>query len=217
MEVLKPQKTESLADFADKDEDQPIAEPVFPSLMNSEEEIDELVNDDADFREATPFDLEEKDTMNMSFEMQGVPESSPQRPSFITEEDDEDAPMESPEKPFVLSTEDIQIEAGPWTHVLEDKHRDRIHRDTSVVPNLERRIPEVGQNETPNQMQTQDASIADANPPRHNFVDRAESTLKSLYKEFADVLDHFPEFERGHQRPGISPVDAPWLVSTSLF
>jgi len=61
-------------------------------------------------------------------------------------------------------------------------------------------------------MQTQDASIADANPPRHNFVDRAESTLKSLYKEFADVLDHFPEFERGHQRPGISPVDAPWLI-----
>ena len=91
MEVLKPQKTESLADFADKDEDQPIAEPVFPSLMNSEEEIDELVNDDADFREATPFDSEEKDTMNMSFEMQGVPESSPQRPSFITEEDDEHA------------------------------------------------------------------------------------------------------------------------------
>jgi hypothetical protein len=216
MDALKPKKTDALAN---KDEDQPIAEPVLPSPMNSEEEIDELVNDDADFREATPFDLEEKGPMNMSFEM---PEISPQRPSFITEEDDEDARMESPEKPFILSTEDIQIEAGPWTHVLKDKHRDEIQRDTSVVPNLERRsrILEVsrhGRNETPNQMQTQDASIVDANPPRHNFIDRAESTLKSIYEEFADVLDHFPEFERGHQRPGISPVDAPWLVSTLLF
>ena len=32
MDVLKPKKTDALADFADKDEDQPIAEPVFPSL-----------------------------------------------------------------------------------------------------------------------------------------------------------------------------------------
>jgi hypothetical protein len=121
-----------------------------------------LVNDNVDFREATPFDLEET---------QGVLESSPQRPSFITEEDDEDARMEFPEELFVLSTEDIQIEVGPWTHVLEDKHRDRIQRDTSVVPNLERRsrIPEVsrhGQNETLNQIQRQDTSIADANPPQ---------------------------------------------------
>ena len=95
MDVLKHKKTNALADFANKDEDQPIAKLVFPSLINSEEEIDKLVNDDANFREATPFNLEEKDTMNMSFEMQGVWESSPQRPSFITEEDHEDALMES--------------------------------------------------------------------------------------------------------------------------
>jgi len=71
MDVLKPKKTDALADFANKDKDQAIVETVFPSLMNSEEEIDELVN--------------------MSFEMQGVLDSSPQRSSFITEEDDEDA------------------------------------------------------------------------------------------------------------------------------
>jgi hypothetical protein len=225
MDVLKPKKADALADSANKDDDLPFAESIPPPQANSEDEIDELVNDDADFREATPLDLEAQDMMSISFEMQDIPnglEISPQRPSFITE-DDEDVRMESLEKPFVLSTEDIQTEARPWTHALVDRYQDRIQRDTSAVPNLERRsrMPEVSrhvQNEIPNQMQNQDTSIVEANPPpRHTFVDPAEITLKRLYEEFADVLDHFPEFKRGHQRPGISPVDAPWVVSTSLW
>lgn len=45
------------------------------------------------------------------------------------------------------------------------------------------------------------------------YLDRAEQERKALLDEFTDVLDQHPEFRRGYRRPGLSPADAPWVVS----
>ena len=49
------------------------------------------------------------------------------------------------------------------------------------------------------------------------YLDRAERERKKLLDEFSDVLDQHPEFTRGYRRPGISPANAPWVVSLFLF
>jgi hypothetical protein len=115
-----------------------------------------------------------------------------------------------------------QPASPPSAHVDEDSERPGFF-DNGKDPDTQMKatsskVTDVPQDSSePGSPDGNDADLENSAPLRlSSFLTRdpEEEKLKRLLDSYSDVLEKYPSYVKGYSRPGLSPKDAPWVVST---